>query len=435
MSHLDEGTLHALLDGELELHEVREIQAHLGSCTACDSRLQAAKDVYGEADRLVASVQFPGSPRMPGGAEAREPEPEYAPAATQQAPRRERRFADRPIIEQDEPQIVILPEENLWPERRRRILLATRWAAVLLVAIGAGFLASEVRKNAGPEALSFDEAPAAVVSPEETVGPEGTSSRSGFAMGAPADSAPATTPAPTPPSAARQQRAAKTAPPPAAAAAPEPEPAPVEDQAADLADTQATAVPGAANEAPSTDTAVDEDPMMEERVLAGTREDIREEAAEALAELDRQRRRERAAAATQAIDRARREADAVRAQAPPPAPAPRTLEQRSGIYLRIGLDEAARQLGRPVHVIEGLNAQFMGLVQGRQSPGADDARPAVRVVYQDSQGRMILLDQQRVRPGQSWPSGATHWTVGEIGLHLHGEASAEVLRNLRPRVR
>ena len=29
MSHLDEGTLHALLDGELELSEVSEIQMHL----------------------------------------------------------------------------------------------------------------------------------------------------------------------------------------------------------------------------------------------------------------------------------------------------------------------------------------------------------------------------------------------------------------------
>jgi hypothetical protein len=117
-----------------------------------------------------------------------------------------------------------------------------------------------------------------------------------------------------------------------------------------------------------------------------------------------------------------------------PAPPP-TLEQRSGIYLRIGLDEAARQLGRPVHVIEGMGAQFMGLVQGSQAPGADDNRPAVRVVYQDTQGRMILLDQQRIRPGQTWPSGAYQWPEGEIGLALHGDVPGEVLRNLRPRVR
>ena len=43
MSHLDEGTLHALLDGELELNEVKEIQAHLGSCAACGSRLREVR--------------------------------------------------------------------------------------------------------------------------------------------------------------------------------------------------------------------------------------------------------------------------------------------------------------------------------------------------------------------------------------------------------
>ena len=37
MSFLDEGTLHALLDGELDLAEVSEIQKHLGSCVACGS--------------------------------------------------------------------------------------------------------------------------------------------------------------------------------------------------------------------------------------------------------------------------------------------------------------------------------------------------------------------------------------------------------------
>jgi hypothetical protein len=121
--------------------------------------------------------------------------------------------------------------------------------------------------------------------------------------------------------------------------------------------------------------------------------------------------------------------------APPAAPAPRTLEQRSGIYLRIGLDEAARQLGRPVHVIEGMQQQFMGLVQGSASPGADAARPVVRVVYQDNQGRMILLDQQRIRPGQTWGTGETRWVTGEIGLALAGEPGPEILRNLRPRVR
>src|SRR5262245_52562697 len=56
MSHLDEGTLHALLDGELETHEVAEIQAHLGSCSSCGLRLREVKEFHAEADRLIASI-------------------------------------------------------------------------------------------------------------------------------------------------------------------------------------------------------------------------------------------------------------------------------------------------------------------------------------------------------------------------------------------
>ena len=66
MSHLDEGTLHALLDGELEMTEVKEIQAHLGSCSACGTRLRQVKEFYAEADRLVGSLELPGAePRRP----------------------------------------------------------------------------------------------------------------------------------------------------------------------------------------------------------------------------------------------------------------------------------------------------------------------------------------------------------------------------------
>jgi hypothetical protein len=80
----------------------------------------------------------------------------------------------------------------------------------------------------------------------------------------------------------------------------------------------------------------------------------------------------------------------------------------------------------------------MGLAQGGLSPGADTTRPVVRVVYQDSQGRMILLDQQRVRPGQTTParrSTTPIWTIDDVVLHLQGEVGPEILRNLQPRVR
>jgi hypothetical protein len=76
---------------------------------------------------------------------------------------------------------------------------------------------------------------------------------------------------------------------------------------------------------------------------------------------------------------------------------------------------------------------FMGLVLGRNSPGADATRPVVRVVYQDSQGRLIFLDQQRIRPGQA--TEEPRWLQGEIALRLGGEVGPEILRNYRGRVR
>src|SRR5438552_17689919 len=58
MSHLDEGTLHALLDGGLGSTELGEIEAHLAGCSACSTRLRTAREFLEEADRLVGSVQF-----------------------------------------------------------------------------------------------------------------------------------------------------------------------------------------------------------------------------------------------------------------------------------------------------------------------------------------------------------------------------------------
>jgi hypothetical protein len=174
------------------------------------------------------------------------------------------------------------------------------------------------------------------------------------------------------------------------------------------------------------------DAAEEAATKAAEQESIRIQAAEALTQLDRERRVNRAAAATAALDQ---QAAAKRVTptpaAPPPPPTP---EQRSQVYLRIGLDEANRQLGGPVHVIEGLNPLFMGLAPGRVAVGADTTRPVVRVVYQDAQGRMIVLDQQRSRPGQgALPAGA--WSLGDVTVGLQGDVPPEVLRSLRSRVR
>ena len=68
MSHLDEGTLHAMLDGELEPNDVAEIQAHLASCSSCGLRLREVREFLDEADRLIATVEMDGATAAPDAA-------------------------------------------------------------------------------------------------------------------------------------------------------------------------------------------------------------------------------------------------------------------------------------------------------------------------------------------------------------------------------
>ena len=442
MSHLDEGTLHALLDGELDLHEVKEIQAHIGSCAACGTRLREVKEFHGESDRLVGVLELPTAPSRRTAPADREAGPfGDSPVDRRRTPRHTHRVSGQV----NEPPPLLLPENPGY--QRGGLLRRMRWAALLLVTVGAGYMASQMRR---PSNFAFDgdlnplrlgdSAPGAVLSSEE----DASGAASG---GAPRETLEVATKGAPP-------AETKTAPAVPRRVAPRPEPAGQTPGAqAPAAETRSpttrerpdersgVAAAGAVADsepADETDTALADEGNAEpeEVVSAAERRDIRAEAAQALRQLDRERQAERAAAATAALDSARRR-EALARQAAAPPPAPRTPEQRAGVYLRIGLDEAAKQLGRPVHVIEGMSPMFMGLVLGRNSPGADRTRPAVRVVYQDSQGRLIFLDQQRLRPGQSTaqPGAEPHWVQGEIALHLSGEVGPDILRNYRGRVR
>jgi hypothetical protein len=436
MPHLDEGTLHALLDGELEGTEVMEIQAHLGGCASCGSRFKDIREFMAEADRLLGSVDLPSSPGRPAAV----PPPHSVPAAEASRPAREAparaQQPKRPNLPAvpaprpspwDQPPVLLIPDNPDSIEIKQRWLHGMGWAATVAVAVGLGFMVSQLRSGAptpggGAASAERAEQPSnAVVSTEETPRPDSALDRTVTAR---RDSA-------KPPAAPRPAVAAK-------ASAPKPA-KPAEKQALAAKDEapEEEPTPTAAPESSSDSEPADVDTPAD--TVATGREDpavIRARAAEALAELDRERIRSRAAAATAALDaQGRLRAARTVEQAAPPPP---TLEQRSRIYLRIGLDEAARQLGGPAHVIEGLNPSFMGLAQGGLSPGADTTRPVVRVVYQDSQGRMILLDQQRLRPGQTAPvrpSSTLTWVTGDVLLHLQGEVGPEILRNMRPRVR
>ena len=62
MSHPDDGTIQALLDGELDAAERTRVETHIGTCSPCAARVAEARTFQLEADRLVEVLAVPSSP-------------------------------------------------------------------------------------------------------------------------------------------------------------------------------------------------------------------------------------------------------------------------------------------------------------------------------------------------------------------------------------
>jgi anti-sigma factor RsiW len=132
MSHLDEGLLMALLDGELAGPEKHEAEQHLRACEECAARFRDLKGVMAEADGLVTGLEVP--PASPAGQRV-------PPVAT--------------------------PRGARWPSPR-----ALAWAASIVAALGLGYWGSTLgpsRRDAASVAL-HDTAPFS--SPSEPEGAE-----------------------------------------------------------------------------------------------------------------------------------------------------------------------------------------------------------------------------------------------------------------------
>ncbi|MHB1330339.1 MAG: zf-HC2 domain-containing protein, partial [Gemmatimonadales bacterium] len=56
MSHLDEGTFHALLDGEISSADLPAVEQHLANCRECQARLAEARAFRDEAFGLIESL-------------------------------------------------------------------------------------------------------------------------------------------------------------------------------------------------------------------------------------------------------------------------------------------------------------------------------------------------------------------------------------------
>ena len=56
MWHLDEGTIHAWLDGALSPDEARRVEAHVGSCTVCADAVAEARGLIAASSRILTAL-------------------------------------------------------------------------------------------------------------------------------------------------------------------------------------------------------------------------------------------------------------------------------------------------------------------------------------------------------------------------------------------
>jgi hypothetical protein len=127
MSHVDEGTLHAYLDGELATVERERVDTHLKGCPACQARLVEERSLIERASKLLG-MAAPPERAMP------------------------------PLQQLRQPRLT-------W--RLRRPLA---WAATLILAVGLGWFARGQYSRAAPETAAFDSPTASPVLAEHAPG-------------------------------------------------------------------------------------------------------------------------------------------------------------------------------------------------------------------------------------------------------------------------
>jgi len=392
--HVDDGQLNALLDGELDAAERGAVEAHLTACAECRGRYEEARRFLSQASDLLglldAPVVRPAAAPSPAAAAAGDrrvaptakepavvlPGPGIAKTAKERAVDPSRppvaRTAQEHAIEVPSPtaEVPALPPEepagaarpifgqvkrgtdDARPRQRLWGIPPLAWAAMLVVGIGAGWLARGAMQAPRRE---FDLAS----------GPAPLDTDATAAAGQPATAAPAAPAARrtvrTPLVKPRTMRGTKepTAD-QAAARIPLDRPAGAPRRSDELA-----AAPAAGN--------------------AGAGVRSAEPAAGAVGGVAT-----RQPPATGGPGAA--EARASRAaQAAPAATAPAAFQ-------RIPLEEAVRRLSESIRLIDGMQPGVVEVGPGRLVAGASPDHDVVRVHYRDDAGRPLVLDQQ---PGEA----------------------------------
>ena len=395
MSHVDDGTLNALLDGELASTEAAAVEAHIAACPECAKRLTEAKRFLAEASDLLAALEMPKPTAAAEAAARRVPKTAREVAldldgATQQS------AAIRPNLAGEPPKRALVRP----PTRRRLDFTTLAWAATVVLAIGVGYLANEVRHTR--QNIAFGEG----------------------ATGRPVESQQRTSPAEqAQPAEPAVQRNAVT--PPASQGA-------GRDRAARRSQSSKAAGAGVPL-ATVADLTRKETPVLGGKQLA------------AAAPSDRAAARPRPGGAAKAVDvvggvagAAERPSAAVVAAEPPAVlsradrnaavPAQRgavtgAAEQRLTAFRPAELEEAVTRLGGTIRLIDGMRIDHVEVGPGWRLPGAARNLDVVRIVYVDDQGHRVVLDQQRT--AQPADTSAAERQGADVGMEYGDTLTTE----------
>lgn len=348
MQHVDEGILHAFLDGELSPAEVTELERHTSVCVPCRTALAEAREFHAESKSMILAldVDLPAT-----------------------------RLATRPS-----PQPQPLPRTG-WT--RRMTTLA--WAASLIAAVGLGY-------SMRPQ---FDTASDVVGAPIAAVTEAPTAAPS---VGEAVQEAPA-----TPPALTEGRRGARPLGYSASGGAPAAPPTAAEGAGARDVAGVAQREPRRAEQAPVEPIVASPLPAAAPRALAAEGSDGRGERVYYVDGVP--------------VDSPIRRNEFGNFTVTPPR--------------RISLEEAVGHLGGSIQLIDGLSPQRVELLSGSEVPGADPARPVVRVYYEEPDLGMVTLDQQR--PGPSFSSQrADELAAGAIQPEPITSAQSRLRRSVSP---
>lgn len=412
MPHIEDGTLHTYLDGECRPAEREAVESHLSVCEACRARLSEARSEIESASGLLSQLE-PGPVQGPTW-----PELEERAAARAGAGGRDTAGG-----------------------RRRGWGPGLAWAASVMIAFGAGWLAHSeglvpVRSTAdgAAEAQPMETLPmqARLTEARPTAG----SAEAGGA--APAEealeskgAAPDRAPVSKGRTLANEAGDAASAKPSGAAAR---EKAATRDEPTEPAGPPVvsrgeTPPPGVMPklEASRTSARADSGAALTEREQQMIDRDLQRIAGERRGAVPK----------------------AIRSGLPVSEPMASQEGDLSGGFFAVGADGARNWLGAPLRTIPDLHLQSVEVGPATAVEGGISGRPAIRLVYADATGHVIALTQQfgptTTAPDESAreptlvvsPSGLNvyRWSEGGYRLSLSGVLSGDSLKALADRVR